>query len=301
MEDGMADEGKKSETSPAGDQEISRRGFAALSLAAGLVAATNVSAAQMQVVETAVDVRTPDGVADGYLYHPQGAGTWPAVIMYPDAFAVRPAFRDMARRLSATGYTVLLPNFFYRSGRTPVMKQNFDFANADDRAFLDRLRAPLTPEAVARDAVAYIAFLSAQPSVRRAAKIGTQGYCMSGPFAIRTAAAAPDRVGAVASFHGGGLVTNMPDSPHLLIGKTRANYYIGIAASDDMQQPDAKDKLRAALQAAHLPGKVEVYEGALHGWCVKDMPLQQGQPIYNEALAERAWTNLLGLYKTALV
>jgi carboxymethylenebutenolidase len=285
----------------AGEQDISRRHFGALSLAAGVLAATGASAAQAQVVETAVDVRTPDGTADGYLYHPQGAGAWPAVIMYPDAFAVRPAFRDMARRLSASGYTVLLPNFFYRSGRTPVMKQNFDFANADDRAFLDRLRAPLTPEAVTRDALAYIAFLTAQPSTRRGSKIGTQGYCMSGPFTIRTAAAAPDRIGAAASFHGGGLVTNMPDSPHLLIPKTKASYYIGIAANDDMQQPDAKTKLNEVLTAAKLPHQVEVYDGALHGWCVKDMPLQNGRPIYNEVMAERAWAKLLDLYKTAVV
>ena len=281
------------------EQDITRRGFTALSVAAVVAAATGAQAAQAEVTETAVDVRTLDGVADSYLYHPAGPGDWPAVILYPDALAVRPAFRDMGRRLAGSGYTVLVPNFFYRAGRTPVMKQNFDFGNAEDRALLERLRAALTPEAVTRDANAYIAFLDARPQMRRAAKMGVQGYCMSGAMAIRTAAAQPDRIGGVGSFHGGGLVTNNPDSPHMLIPRTEARYLIAIAANDEMQQPHA-NQLRTALQQAGLRGEVEVYQAA-HGWCVRDMPMMQGRPIYDEPQAERAWAKLLDTYRTALV
>ena len=154
--------------------------------------------------------------------------------------------------------------------------------------------------AAERDAATFIAFLDAQPQVDKARKVGTQGYCMGGPLVVRTAAAVPGRVGAGASFHGGGLVTNTPDSPHLLAPKIRARMYFGIASSDDARQPDAKDKLRETFAAAKVPAEIEVYPGALHGWCVPDMPLQNGVPVYSKPDAERAWGKLVALYKAAL-
>jgi carboxymethylenebutenolidase len=197
---------------------------------------------------------------------------------------------------------VLVPNPFYRTAKAPVFDNasSFDFGSEADRAKLPPLTGPLNgPGAVERDAIAYVAFLDAQKEVDKAKKIGTQGYCMGGPLVVRTAAAVPDRVGAGGSFHGGGLVTDGANSPHLLAPKIKARMYFGIAGNDDMRQPDAKDKLKEAFAAAHVPAEIEVYT-SLHGWCVPDMPLQNGMPIYNMADAERAWGKLVTLYKTAL-
>ena len=281
---------------------ISRRQFAALSLAVGATAAARISgAAAAGVTEADVQVHTPAGICDAALIHPQGQGRWPAVILFVDAFGLRPAMRDMAKRLAVDGYTVLVPNPYYRSTKAPGIDPGFDFTNTADRAKLDALRAPMTSDAVMQDAAAYVKFLDSQASVDKKAKMGVFGYCMGGPMTVQAAAAVPARIGAGASFHGGGLVTDKPDSPHLLVAKMKAQYYFGIAANDDQRQPDAKTKLDAAFHAANLPAKIEVYEGTLHGWCVKDMPLQAGKPIYNEALAERAWNELVALYKRAQV
>ncbi len=281
---------------------ISRREFAALSLAVGATAAAGIAgAAAAGVTEADVQVHTPSGVCDAALVHPQGQGRWPGVILFVDAFGLRPAMRDMAKRLAVDGYTVLVPNPYYRSTKAPGIDPGFDFTNTADRAKLDALRAPLTSDAVMQDAAAYVKFLDSQASVDRHAKMGVFGYCMGGPMTLQAAAAVPARIGAGASFHGGGLVTDKPDSPHLLVAKIKAQYYFGIAANDDQRQPDAKTKLDAAFHAANLPAKIEVYEGTLHGWCVKDMPLQAGKPIYNEPLAERAWNELVALYKRAHV
>jgi carboxymethylenebutenolidase len=209
--------------------------------------------------------------------------------------------RAMAKRLATNGFTVLVPNPFYRSTKAPGIFPDFDFGNPADRAKLDAFRAPMTSDAVMQDAAAYVAFLDAQPSVNNKAKMGVVGYCMGGPMTMQAAAANPARIGAGASFHGGGLVTDKPDSPHLLVPKIKAQFYFGIAASDDEKQPEAKTKLREAFDAAKVPVKIEVYEGTLHGWCVKDMPLQAGKPIYNEPQAERAWNELIALYKRAQV
>jgi len=277
---------------------ISRREFTVLSLAAGVATAAGVAdAATSDVIDTDVQVRTPSGVCDAALVHPQGKGRWPAVILFPDAFGLRPAMRDMAKRLSADGYAVLVPNPYYRSTKAPGVGPGFDFANPADRAKLDVLRAPLTSAAVMQDATAYVAFLDSQAAVNPQAKIGVVGYCMGGAMTMQAAAAVPARVGAGASFHGGGLVTDKPDSPHLLVPKIKAQYYFGIAANDDQRQPEAKIKLKEAFRAADLAAKIEVYEGTLHGWCVKDMPLQAGKPVYDEAQAERAWNELIALYK----
>ncbi len=281
---------------------ISRREFTALSIAAGVAAATGASGATAaQMMDTDVQIATPAGLCDAALVHPRH-GSWPGVILFTDVFGLRPTMRDMAKRLAADGFTVLVPNPFYRTAKPPGLSIDIDFNNPADRATMDALRAPLTGDAVMQDAAAYVKFLDSQSSVNARAKMGVFGYCMGGPMTLRAAASNPDRIGAGASFHGGGLVTDKPDSPHLLVPKIKAQYYFGIAMNDDQRQPDAKVKLDEAFKAAKLRAKIEVYEGCLHGWCVKDMPTPPGKPpIYNPAQAERAWGELLGLYKRAQV
>jgi len=284
--------------------DVSRRDFVTLSIAAGLgLAAGSASGADLPVVETAVQVKTPDGMCDAAFIHPS-TGAHPGVIIWPDAFGLRPSMRDIGKRIAAQGYSVLVPNPFYRLAKAPVFDNpsKFDFANPADMAKLQPLMASINAAGAAeRDAVAFVAFLDAQRQVDRAKKIGTQGYCMGGPLVVKTAATVPNRVGAGASFHGGGLVTDQPTSPHLLAPKIKARMYFGIASNDDMRQPDAKDKLKEAFAAAKVPAEIGVYSVALHGWCVPDMPLQNGSPIYNKPDAERAWTKLVALYKAALV
>jgi carboxymethylenebutenolidase len=281
--------------------EIGRRDFVGLSVATGLAAAAVASAAEPDVVEINVEIKTPDGTCDAAFIHPK-SGSHAGVLVWPDAFGLRPATRDIGKRLAAAGYSVLVPNPFYRVSKAPFTDASgFDFQNPADMAKLRPLMASVNaPGNAEKDAAAYVAFLDAQKEVDKAKKIGTQGYCMGGPLVMKTAAAVPDRVGAGASFHGGGLVTDGPDSPHLLAPKIKARMYFGIASNDDARQPDAKDKLREAFAAAKVPAEIEVYAGALHGWCIPDMPTQNGAPIYNKADAERAWGKLLALYKTAL-
>ena len=274
------------------DPTVSRRTFGLMTVAAaGAASAANAAAAK--VVETDVTIRTPDGTADAVLFHPEGKGKWPAVLVWPDVVSLRQVFREMGRRLAAEGYVVLVPNLYYRVKKAPVAESGFNFANPDDRAKLTPMRATVTPEGTAKDAVAYLAYLDSRPQTDKRRKAGTQGYCMGGPLAFRTAAAVPNRIGAVASFHGGGLYTDKPDSPHLLLPRTRAEYLVLVAENDDKQDPTVKDKLKAALDAAKLKSKVEVYP-ADHGWTVK------GSQVYEEAEAERAWAELLALYKRAL-
>ena len=272
------------------DREVSRRDFLVRSAAAGLTAAAAPAfAAAAQVVEAPVSITTPDGTCDAVLLHP-ASGSFPGVIVWPDAFGLRPAMREMGRRLAADGYTVLVPNPFYRVAKAPVYEDasNVDFA---DPATMTKLRPLMgsigAPGAAEKDATAFVAFLDRQPSVARTRRIGTQGYCMGGALVVRTAAAVPDRIGAGASFHGGGLVTDKPDSPHLLAPKIKARMYFGVAADDDERQPDAKTKLRESFAAANVPAEVEVYP-ARHGWCVPDMPKEKGAPIYDREQAERA-------------
>jgi carboxymethylenebutenolidase len=252
------------------------------------------------VIESDVEIKTPDGTCDAAFIYP-AAGSHPGVLIWADAGGLRPAMRGMGKRMAAEGYAVLVPNPFYRSVKAPAFGPDFSFQNPAHMARLGQLRAPLqAPGAAEKDAIAYVAFLDAQKQVDRARKIGVQGYCMGGPLVVRTAAALPDRIAAGASFHGGGLVTDKPDSPHLLAGKIKARMYFGIAASDDARQPAAKDTLRQAFAAAKVPAEIEVYPGTLHGWCVPDMPLQNGVPVYSKPDAERAWAKLVALHKEAL-
>jgi carboxymethylenebutenolidase len=275
------------------DTSMTRRtAVLALTSAAAAAALPGVAMAA-SVTETDVIVPTPDGKADAVLFHPAGPGSWPAVLMWPDILGLRPVFREMGRRLAASGYTVLVPNPFYRVKRAPIVSGPFDFGNPQDRAKLDGIRDGLTDEAIDRDATAFIAFLDQQKQTDRRKPAGVQGYCFSGPLAFRTAAARSDRIRAVATFHGGGLVTDKPDSPHLLIPKTKASFVVAIAHNDDQKQPDAKDVLKAAFAAAQRRAIVEVYP-ADHGWTVP------GSQTYNQASAERAWAELLRLYRSSL-
>lgn len=280
----------------------SRRDFIALSIAAGLAAAAGGAlAADLPVTESDVTIKTPDGTCDAAFIHP-ASGAHPGVLIWADAFGLRPAMRDIGRRIAAEGYSVLVPNPFYRIGKAPLFTNAavFDFQNQDDMAKLRPLMASVNAAgAIEKDAPAYVAFLDQQPQVDRARKIGTQGYCMGGPLVVKTAAIVPDRIGAGASFHGGGLVTDKPDSPHLLAPRIKAQMYFAIASNDDARQPDAKIKLKDAFAAAHVPAEIDVYP-AKHGWCVPDMPKENGAPIYDKVEAERAWSKLLALYKAGL-
>ncbi len=273
------------------DPTVSRRGFGLLGLAA--VGVAGAARAGVAVVETDVEIRTPDGVADAVLYYPEGKGAWPAVLIWPDVVSLRPAFREMGRRLAAEGYVVLVPNLYYRVRKAPVVDGSFDWNKPEDRARLGELRKSVTPEGTDRDAVAYLAFLDAQKQTDTSRRAGVQGYCMGGPLSFRTAAAVSGRIGAVGSFHGGGLYTDQPTSPHLLLTKTTAEFLVAVADNDDKQDPTIKDKLKAALDAAGRTSVVEVYPAA-HGWCVR------GSAVYDEVQAERAWAALLAMYRRAL-
>ena len=283
------------------NDELTRRDFVTMTVAAGLAAAAGSDVTAQQATEKNVEIKTPDGTCDAAFIHP-ATGAHPAVIIWPDAFGLRPSMRDMAKRLAAAGYSVLVPNPFYRVARSPVYedasKVNFQTERPKITPLMGSIQADGTVE---RDAPAFVAWLDLQKEVDRNKKIGTQGYCMGGGLVVRTAAAVPGRIGAGASFHGGGLVTDRPNSPHLLAPKIKARMYFGIAINDDMQQPDAKTKLKEAFDAAKVPAEIEVYSMAQHGWCVPDMPAGANGPIYNKADAERAWAKLVAVYKAGLV
>jgi len=278
-----------------------RREFIARSAAAGLAVAAAPAFTAESVVETDVTIKTDDGTCDACFAHP-ASGAHPGVLIWPDAAGLRRALRAMARRLAAEGYSVLVPNPFYRVSRSPQFETaaTLDFSDQALVTKVTALMASVTAAGLAeKDARAYVAFLDAQRQVDRAKKIGTQGYCMGGALVVRTAATEADRIGAGASFHGGGLVTDKPDSPHLLAPRIKARMYFGIASNDDQRQPEAKTVLKETLAKAGVPAEIEVYP-ALHGWCVPDMPVENGKPLYDAAQAERAWGKLLALYKTAL-
>ncbi len=271
-------------------KKLTRRQFGAVSAGAGLAFLLPRPANAQEVTEAEIDVTTPDGVCDSYFVHP-ASGAHPGVLIWPDAFGLRPAKRQMAKRLAESGYSVLVVNQYYRSQRAPIVDSR-DFAAV--AGTLRPLMGTLNAETHMSDARAFVSFLDSQASVDSNRKMGTMGYCMGGPITMRTAAALPDRIGAGASFHGGGLVTDQPDSPHLLVPQMTAHYLFAIAENDDENEPEAKNVLRETFDAAGLPAEIEVYEGALHGWCPPDTL------VYHEAQAERAWSRLLALFEGAL-
>ena len=271
-------------------KKLTRRQFGAVSAGVGLTMFWPRAANARQVTQANIDVTTPDGVADCYFVHPS-SGTHPGVLIWPDAFGLRPAMMQMGSRLAESGYSVLVVNQYYRTQRAPVVNTT-NFAEVRDT--LAPLMGSLNAETQVSDARAFVRFLDSQPVVDPNRKMGTMGYCMGGPFTMRTAATVPERVGAGASFHGGGLVTEGADSPHLLVPRMQAHFLFAIAENDDESQPEAKDVLRDSFSRAGLPAEIEVYAGALHGWCPPD------STVYHEAQAERAWTRLLALFETAL-
>ncbi len=268
--------------------QVTRKQFGFL-LGAGVAMMLPKVANAMAVTESDVSVTTPDGSADCYFVHP-ASGTAPGVLIWPDIFGLRPAFRQMGKRLAESGYAVLVVNPFYRVKKAPTAE---DGAATPIQQVVP-LAQGLNETTNFTDAKAFISWLDGQSSVAKNRKVGTQGYCMGGPLAFRTAAAVPDRVGAVASFHGGGLVTDAPNSPHLEAAKSKAQFLVAIAESDDKRAPTQKDAMKETFAKAKLPAEIEVYAGTAHGWCPPD------SKVYNEASAEKAWSRLLALYGKAL-
>lgn len=271
---------------------LSRRQFAALGIGAASAFVLQRPANAVAVTESDVKIKTPDGTCDAYFAHP-ATGSAAGVLIWPDILGLRPAFRQMGKKLAESGYSVLVVNPFYRSKPAPVIPDGAKFSDPAIRNVVMPMSQQLNPTTQVTDAKALVAWLDQQPSVDKKKKIGTMGFCMSGPFTIRTASVAPDRVGAAASFHGGGLTTTAADSPHLLIPQTKAQYLFAIAENDDKRQPESKTILKETLDKAKLQGEVEVYPAA-HGWVPTDM--EPHDPVQ----AEKAWGRLLVLFKKAL-
>jgi carboxymethylenebutenolidase len=261
--------------------ELTRRQFGAMALGAGLVATLPKAANAAETQGTDVEIKTPDGTADAYFVHP-AKGKHPGVLIWPDIFGLRPAFKQMATRLAESGYSVLVINPFYRTKKAPTAPDHADFNDPATHQALMTLAGSLSPATAATDATAFVTFLDSQPAVDKKKKLGTTGYCMGGPFVFRTAASFPNRVGAAATFHGGGLVSDKPESPHLLIPQMKAHFLI------------AKTVLHDSFAKANLPAEIEVYAGTLHGWCPPDAQ------VYNHDQAEKAWSRMLVLFSSAL-
>ena len=272
---------------------LTRRQFGKLSAAAGVGMMLPAVANAQDVTEIDVEVTTPDGVADCYFVHPS-QGQHAAVLVWPDILGLRPAFRAMGKRLAQSGYSVLTVNPFYRDARSPVVPDGATFGQPEIREIVMPLRNNLSADTNFTDAAAFVEWLDQQTAVDTGRKIGTTGYCMGGPIVMRTVAAVADRLGAGATFHGGGLATDQADSPHLLIPDTTAHMLHCVAANDDENNPQAKMTLREAYDTAGISAEIEVYESTLHGWCPPD------SAVYDETQAERAWSRLLALFERAL-
>jgi carboxymethylenebutenolidase len=273
--------------------DLTRRRFSVMALGAGIMAALPKLANAAETQGTDVEIKTPDGTADAYFVHPK-TGKYPGVLIWPDIFGLRPAFKEMATRLAESGYAVVVINPFYRTQKAPTAPDHPDFNDPPTRQALMALAGTLTSDTAVTDAKAFVAFLDSQPSVDKKRKMATTGYCMGGPFVLRTAATLPDRIGAGATFHGGGLVTDKPDSPHLLIPHMRAHYLVAIAENDDKREPETKNVLRESFAKTRLPAEIEVYAGTLHGWCPPD------SHVYNKEQAEKAWSRMLALFSKSL-
>jgi carboxymethylenebutenolidase len=274
-------------------RDLSRSQFGALTLGVGLTAMLPRLADAAETTESEIEIKTADGTCDAYIVHP-AKGRHPAVLIWPDIFGLRPAFRQMGKRLAESGYTVLVINPFYRTKKAPTAPEHPDFGDPATRQALMALAGTLSPATAQTDATAFVGYLDAHAAVDKKKKMGTTGYCMGGPFVFRTAASFPDRVGAAATFHGGGLATDKPESPHLLIPKMKAHFLIAIAENDDASQPDVKNILKESFAKANLPAEIEVYAGTKHGWCPPD------SQVYNQEAAEKAWSRMMALFKSTL-
>jgi carboxymethylenebutenolidase len=274
-------------------QGLTRREFHMRSLGMALAMMLPAVANAVEVVEQEVLVKTPDGMADCYFAHP-ATGAHAGVIVWPDVMGIRPSFRMMGKRLAQSGYSVLVVNPYYRTVKGPVIAEGESFSDPAVRKRLMPYAQSLSPTTCVTDGRAFVAWLDAQPSVDTSRKIGTTGYCMTGSYTMRLAAALPQRIGAAASFHGGELATDADDSPHLLAPQIKAGVLIAIAENDDAKDPNAKVLLRKAFDNAGVNAEIEVYEGTLHGWCPPD------SVVYNEVQAERAWSQLLALFEREL-
>lgn len=272
---------------------LSRRQFNVLSTGTALAALFPRSASAMTTTQSDVTITTADGEADCFFVHPT-SGKHPGIIIWPDILGLRPAFRLMGERLAESGYSVLVVNPYYRKAKSPVVVEGDSFQDTAVREKVMPFYKSLSVATTEMDANAYVKFLDRQPAVDVQRKIGTTGYCMGGPMTMHTAAAIPTRIGAGASFHGGGLVTDSDDSPHLSIPDMQASFLICVAENDDEREPGTKTVLADSFAKAGLPAEIEVYEGALHGWCPPD------SRVYNKAQAERAWARLLAMFDTAL-
>jgi carboxymethylenebutenolidase len=264
------------------NNELSRRQFSTLGISATLAAMLPAVAAAAEVTESEVEIKTPDGTCDAHFVHPAKATA--AVLVWPDIWGLRPAFRAMGKRLAESGYAVLTVNPFYRSikGAPASREDAFGYARS------------LNATTHVSDAKAFVAWLDAQKAVDRKRKIGTTGYCMGGAIVFRTAASLPERIGAGCSFHGGRLTTKDADSPHLLVPQMKAGMLVAIADNDDQKEPDSKDILRKAFDDAKVSAEIEVYKGANHGWMPPD------SQNHNAAAAERGWERKLALFRKAL-
>lgn len=273
---------------------LTRRGFTAAAgaaaVATALPACTTTTTDGAPLTEAMVTVTTPDGTADAFFVHP-AKGRYPAILLWPDIGGLREAFKEASRRLAAAGYAVLAFNHYYRSARAPVLPDGLSFRDPKGRELLGPMIAALNPDTYARDAKACVAWLDAQRAVDTRRKVGSVGHCMTGSATIRTAAAVPGRVGAAASFHGGGLVTDKADSPHLLLPATAASFLFAIAQNDDATEPDTKVVLRETADRAKRPAEIEVYP-AQHGWTTLD------SAVYDQVQADRAWTRAKALFAT---
>lgn len=272
---------------------ITRRTFGKGGVGAAIAMMLPPVANAVDVVEQDVMVETPDGMADCYFVHPS-EGAHAAVIVWPDIVSIRPAFRAMGKRLAESGYSVLVVNPYYRTHEGQIVPDGKTFRDPGIRDLLMPHARTLSPETCVSDGRAFVEWLDSQESVDTGRKIGTTGYCMTGSYVMRLAAAMPDRIGAGGSFHGGGLASDAEDSPHLLASQMKAGFLIAIAENDDERDPNAKVLLREAFDANGVNAEVEVYEGTLHGWCPPD------SAVYNEAQAERAWSRLLALFEREL-